>query len=811
MKSIFEKLDKLTVEGHSRRSTLIAAGVLFALTLGMFGDVLLLPGQRTLSAQKNDIFAYFVPALTFGFREIAQGNLPLWNPHVFSGMPFLGTFQSAVLYPVNWLALVLPMAKTVNVSFALHTFLMGMFSYLWMASARVRPAAAVFGAVLAMFSGSFFLHLQAGHMTLFAAAAWIPLIFFAIDRYVETVRWPWLLLGCFALTMQILAGYPPAVFCTAIAALPYVLLRLIHHKPKLSIVAGLAVMGAGALSLSAIQIGAGLHTASESLRAKGLSYDFASSFSLPPESFFTLFAPRLFGDDLRIDYWGRWLYWEAVVYVGVVGITLALLGAITGKSPRRWPVIVSIVFLLVLALGKYTPVFRFAFEDLPGFASFRSPAKFVIQGSIMLCFLSALGVESLLRRDRAPKWLVVTAAVLALVLLAGGLAVQFLPPTSTLWRTATDNELGVFFGLVAVQFLEQSFYYLAPAHYAEILHDPFSIRFVDRATTFSAVQLYLAAGVAAAFALVVAFYGRNRRLGMLVVVLGAAELFVFARGSRPTFDLDNIWLPEVEAYFESTPGDYRVLDVDQRNHPMLVDALNMWGYDPVMLGRYAEFLAYTQTLPRSPKPDPYRDQDVTFVQYHNLFRLVRCSTLVAHTERRAWIMERPRAKESLPRIYFAGDWVVEPDPKRVFAAIDAPAFDFRETAVVDRAPPIEKATDGTVKRSVAIRDESTDHITIEAELEAPGVLVMTDVYSTGWRAYPVEPGAQDAYEVVPVFHFLRGVPLSAGKHVFRMEYAPLPYRIGRWITAGSLVVYIGLVGLWLYGLRAKRSHDAGHG
>ena len=84
---------------------------LLVLTLAMFFDVLFLPGDAVLSNAKTDLASQFVHWRGFGFGEIARGNLPLWNPHIYSGAPFLAGFQSALLYPLNVLYLVLPLAK----------------------------------------------------------------------------------------------------------------------------------------------------------------------------------------------------------------------------------------------------------------------------------------------------------------------------------------------------------------------------------------------------------------------------------------------------------------------------------------------------------------------------------------------------------------------------------------------------------------------------------------------------------------------------------------------------------------------------
>src|SRR5688572_16437762 len=94
--------------------------VLLALTLAMFGSVLFSGAAVVLSHRGDDLYSQFVYWRSFGFGQLKQGHLALWNPHVFSGTPFFSTFEPALLYPINWVHLVLPLAKALNTEIVLH-------------------------------------------------------------------------------------------------------------------------------------------------------------------------------------------------------------------------------------------------------------------------------------------------------------------------------------------------------------------------------------------------------------------------------------------------------------------------------------------------------------------------------------------------------------------------------------------------------------------------------------------------------------------------------------------------------------------
>src|SRR6185436_14375294 len=116
--------------GRTWRPLALASAVFLTTVLAMFGDVLLAGGDRILSAPDDDVGRFFLHWYRFGFDELRKGHLVLWNPHVFSGSPFFGSFQPGLLYPPNWLYLVLPLGIGINVNIALHFFMAGLWTYL---------------------------------------------------------------------------------------------------------------------------------------------------------------------------------------------------------------------------------------------------------------------------------------------------------------------------------------------------------------------------------------------------------------------------------------------------------------------------------------------------------------------------------------------------------------------------------------------------------------------------------------------------------------------------------------------------------
>ncbi|HEX2185865.1 MAG TPA: hypothetical protein VHN78_10210, partial [Chloroflexota bacterium] len=96
-----------------------------------------------------DTMTYMYPYRYFAAAALSEGRLPLWNPYIYFGVPFLANLQSAVFYPLHLIFLLRPPTEAMNWSVALHLFLAAYFTYL---AARIvvglDPAsAAIAGAV----------------------------------------------------------------------------------------------------------------------------------------------------------------------------------------------------------------------------------------------------------------------------------------------------------------------------------------------------------------------------------------------------------------------------------------------------------------------------------------------------------------------------------------------------------------------------------------------------------------------------------------------------------------------------------------
>jgi hypothetical protein len=751
------------------RSPLFLPVALLVLTLGMFGDVLFSTKHTLLSHGSTDVAEAFVYWRDFGFRQLRQGHVPLWDPHVFSGAPFVGGWQTALFYPLNAIYLILPLDKAIDLEIVLHVYLTGLFTAWWVARYGLHPLAMLLAATMVMFGGPFFLHIFAGHLAPIDAMAWVPLLLLVVDHLLERPQAKWVLLGIAALAMQLLAGHPQTVFNTAITLTLYGAFRLPKATEKRRTVWALGSMCLLAFGITAVQVLTGLDASAEGTRQGAVPYAFASAFSFPPENFLTWLMPDFFGDMMRMPYWGRCYLWEMSLFVGVTGITLSLYGALYGQAALRKTWIGMAALLLCLALAAHTPLFPLLYHAVPGFSKFRGHSKFIYEATLFLALLAACGLDQLLKSPR--HTLRVAACLAALALLIGVLGIALYS------TTVTSGEVGAWEKVVVSRFATGESY-LKPEFYRSTL-------FLNQARSFAALQCLIAAGVLVVLAALFRLLPSVRRLGPAIAILGIVELCLFARSTIATFDLADTRFPEVDAYLAAHPGDYRILQLAVKpNNAIVANSYDIWGYDPAVLKRYAEFMTSTQ----GGKPDEASD-DVPFNGPHPLYSMLRCRFNFTPGPQG---IGAAQYRTVLPHVLLVNRYERIPNRDRIFAAMSARAFDPAQTAILETSPdpaPVESKEMGSVR----LVGSTTDSLTIEAEAPHPSLLLITDAYSRGWRAVALPGSSQQHYEVLPANYILRAIPLAAGRHTLRVEYAPRGYEIGKVVSLTSILIYLGLL------------------
>jgi hypothetical protein len=715
---------------------------------GLAAAICLAPPDLLVGSATTDLSGQFLAWRAFAAEQLRAGHLPGWNPFTYAGEPFLGGFQSAVFYPPNLLFLVLPIARAVNLSLLLHLFILAAGLDRWARRRGLHPLAAALGGFLLALSGPVFPHLYAGHLSNLCTLAWAPWVFAGAEAWARRGDRRGLLLAAGAAAMQLLAGHLQYAYYTAIA----VALQ--------AAVAAWTVRSVRRRALAAAQLLPGLAATREGLRQARLDPAFAAQFSLPPENLLTAVAPGLFGTPTGSVYWGRCYEWEMSLFLGVTGAVLlaaALADPIHGRSARRGAALAAA--LLGVALGCHTPWFPLLYGWVPGLDRFRGWSKFSFPADVLLALVIAQGADAVIRgRLPRPRFAGLVAAPGALGLLAGA------------WLGTYPLALAPW--LARVQASGES--YLPAATFA----DPATLA---AAAPQAAGSIAVAGGLALVAAASLLAARRRPALRWLVPGLLPLELLAFAASQFATFRAEAAAPAALRSYVGAHPGDYRVQNLLEPNNGFLLGAPDIWGNDPGLPKRYAEFMAFSQGA----DPD-HATQNVTFRAPSPLYALLRLRYVFNRTADGFHAYPMPGG---LDRIQLVSDYRILNHRDGIFAALAATGFDPRRTVLLESPPAPRPAAAAAGAGSCRIVASSPDAVSVEADVVSPALLLVTDGYSRDWHAYALPGSSQREYRVMPADYVLRATPLGAGHHRIEFRYEPTGLHPGIALSVAAWVAW----------------------
>ncbi len=315
------------------------------------------------------------------YREsLLAGRLPLWNPHVGLGRPFLADIETATLYPLN-LVYLAGIGAGLFATLALHLGLV-----IWGGLRLARRLGALsegawLGALAFACSAPLVGRLQSGQLQVFCTLCWLPL---ASDLACALVARPTaraVVQFALGLALMFLAGSPPMFWICGWA----IALFGLFQRPALRSLGALAGGTALAASLVGIQALPFWELVLEGNRALD-----ASAFALanPQEgkSWLSLLVskPR-----------NAFFYWEYNLYAGLP----VALGAIGASLLWRHRAVQSLYLLggsfALLALGAATPVLPWLVGNAPGWAALRMPARYAVIVAFVAAMLAALSASRL--------------------------------------------------------------------------------------------------------------------------------------------------------------------------------------------------------------------------------------------------------------------------------------------------------------------------------------------------------------------------------------------------------------------------------
>jgi hypothetical protein len=525
-----------------------------------------------------------------------------------------------------------------------------------------------------------------------------------------------------------------------------------------------------------------------------MDFNEASMWSLPVYALLDLFIPYLSESDYMYkDYWTR-QSWLLVYYMGIAVVMFAFIALKFDSTKRRRGIFYILALGLALSFGRYTPLYYFLYNFLPGFSLSRYPIKFFFIAAFSLAVLAGMGMDYHARHARTDagfgkflKWI---------------LAIAF--STSFLYLVFNLNFYGV------CDFLRDSILNIA----GDLGGKKDSVGQLVLAGAYNikrGIGLFM-------FLSVVMFFGIKTRVNLKVVLAfilliavvdiftanknvyqnmdakeflkpgGSIEFLQHDKGLFRIFDSpatlrQNMFVPERD-YFEGMSGLKERVVSDRGVSFGIYDA---YGYGSLYNRRHEEVM---DIIIGSKTPDETNLLNLLNVKYvisPKDFKIDGYS--LARKADKANIYEN---ENYLARAFLADKAIIIKGGKKILEKMKSKEFEPGKKVILEEDFVIKPSVVGSqLSAQVRILKYEAGEVIIEAETSAPRFLVLSDTYYPGWKAY-VDGKIDKIYRAD---YILRAVYLAPGRHIVRFTYDPFSFKIGSVVTLATIGV---LLGLWIF-------------
>ncbi|MBN1528780.1 MAG: YfhO family protein, partial [Thermoleophilaceae bacterium] len=809
------------------RPVLVAALVYLAVVLVFLGPALL-PG-KTLSS--SDTLWFEPPWLSSKPPELTRPSnpelgdatehlqlflrgdvdrfphVPLWNPAIQGGRPFLANLQSGFFSPFSLPAYVLPFLTALGWIAVLKLWLAALGTFVLARTLGMRFGGALLAGLI------FALNLKCVTWVIYANLgiwALMPWLLVLTDRL---VRRPDLLAGAGVaalVALSFLTGHPETSFHSLLAAGAFFALRLWQRRgdggPGAALrttgVFAAGVLGGAALAALTLIPFAELlwHSADIHDRA-GASVD----VHLPLQDLIGALMP---------DYWGRPtetairpILLERAMYVGALPLLLAAAALILRPTRERVAVALFGALWLCVVVG-IPPVVQIV-TRLPVFSSGHN-TRLIVLAILPAALLAGWGLDDLAERAAAAPGRVRAVLIAAGVIVLVPVVIFLLGGKGGLGDAAQAAKVALMLG------------------------DPpggFGVAEGEGVIRLAALLAWLALA-GAGLALIAA----RTRFGLapaafvaLALLLVTVDLFRIGMGYNPAIDRSVAEQPATGAvrYLERRPLERFVStdDVSQNVIPMRFGLEEARGYDLPIIRRYdrlwrQEVVGGDDTVAAGLFNIPLRFTEPS----ERALRTLRLLGVTHILQGKATFFAEPdrllpldplrapgidlaydgadarvyRVSGALPRVFVVGGQRVVGGGDGALAAVTEAGFDGRRVAVTERRVGGVPVGGGGVGGEARVVSYEPERVVVEASSAGAGMLVLGDNWFPGWKAWV--DGREVPVERVD--YVFRGVPLAGGEHTVEFRYEPLSWRVG-WIV--SLVSLLGLVAALAIGTRRRRN------
>lgn len=707
---------------------------------------------------------------------VQSGEMPLWNPYNYSGIPLLATLQPGVFYPPHVLYLLLPFNIVWNWLIVLHFALAGVGVYFLLQYLKVSRAGSFVGGIVFMLSG----YLVSVHNLLphLLSVSWFPLVVLFFIKSLDSGRARHIILTAVFLAMEFLAGAPEIVMLT----IPVMLMLALFGKTIVAKDVALLfpwkvfflVVFLFSLLVSA-QFLPFYELKQHSIRVTGLPYREAITWSLAWKDFVQFFLPDPFGyGQSDQKYWGN-QSWLKTIYLGMVPFVLSVFYSI-GRDRKRWLLLGLVVLSLIFALGGNTPLYKVLYK-IPPFSGIRYPVKFLFLFFFVVSVTAGFGFDSL--REQVERGEQKTRILVKCFL---GTGIVFL----LIWGCAN-----VFDGHISGYLNEHG---IKPPVFNEIWFNLHNLKRFLFISFLFCVMLYL-------------YLRANSRkwIGVGIVVVLVIDLFLANYGYYGRVP----W-----KWFTAKTGFVEALSANRETSRYFVTPKTEKDFEYVLYGKpiasspYASMFMLYSVGGAEVMRVFYEDLFTTISscgrkietgqRYFDLtgtrhiitsyevkdegFRLVRQETL---GDKKAYLYEYVRHSR---RSFVCGKGHFVESDQRVINMLRDEKIDLKREVVI--SDPHRRGTKGDARTmgKADILSLRPNEVVLAVASDNEAFLYLSDTYYPGWRAY-VDGRETKIYRANLAF---RAIEVPKGRHTVVFRYVPMSFYIGLVLTLIGIALCVWL-------------------
>nr|MBN2278574.1 hypothetical protein [candidate division Zixibacteria bacterium] len=781
-------------------AAVMLVGVIILFRQFLFSDKMLF-GSDTLNA--GLFFRHFYVEY---FK--AHGSVPVWNPYIFGGMPFIDAFHGDTFYPLSILKFVGNFYRNLGINLVIHIYLSGLFMYFAARQFKLSKTASAVAGAGYMFAGVIVSMVAPGHDGKIFVATLFPLTILFLDRAFD--RKPILnftLLGL-VIGIIILSPHPQLSYYTLWALALYGIFKLVVLYREIGSIAKVispGVLLAAAvvigLFLSAIQFYPGyVYTKNFSPRAESKrGYEWATSWSMHAEEAVSAAIPEFSGTSSGEGnyYWGKNAFKDNSEYAGTITLFLAMIGLFFYRKKESIFFGALALFTFIYALGGSTPFFRVFYYLIPMVKSLRAPSTIMFIFLFSMSLLAGMGVQYLLDRafeksSRTRKKLVtyiiaVPAVILILAMLFAGAGEGMLSLYSS-----------IFYGNAKTAMVGQgmSKWNLALMNLPN-LQTGLWLMFLFIAIVAVLIWLVVSRKTGALVFLFIP-------LVMMIDGVRFDSRFVSIFDYKPAFSANAL-----TEFFSNIQGEFRVLNLAnqagvRQNYLPFFNIEVVTGYHGNQLRWYDDLLGGSAQS--------------NLINPHFL-NLVNTRYILAPQEMQLppnyfgpdslrLVRDFGRLKvyendNALPRAFLAGGYEIIPERKDIYPRImagdrDLSRFVYLEEPLPDQFKPID-----TVYNPVTIVSYANDSILINCRAQNDAILVLTDNYYRSWEAFA--DGRK--VDILRADGSFRAVPIKAGTGQVLFKYNRSDSAPAKTVTILTLILIgaILIVNLVMWFIEKKKT------